>query len=214
MYINTTRKSLQYFLYLNLSFLLAALIFSLLLPVELSNTFGQNSQNMTDKQGMKTYENKYYGIKFEYPSDAFLQEDSFMTMTFHQPVYLFLDKKFSEPSIIFKVNFLTPDENTLDQANTKILNELKSKGNTNKNITILKSEPTTFAGLPGHQIEYLYSYSYLDNNLTKNIEKKIFSIWSQQDDLVFEIKFNGNIQNYNQYFPIVKKLVSSFQIMQ
>jgi hypothetical protein len=136
-----------------------------------------------------------------------------MTMTFHQPAYLFLAKQYSEPSIIFKVYFLTPNEKTLEQANTKIINELKSMDSTNKNITILKSEPSIFAGLPGHQVEYLYNYQYLDNNVTQIIEKKIFSIWTKLEDLVFEIKFNSNLKNYNEYFPIVKKLISSFQIV-
>ena len=215
-----------------------SIIFLLLLSISLSpiRTFSTSLTNdfssykairivnalSTDQNNtMISYNNLKSGISIQYPLDWKLSEraDSGYHMLnviaeFLQPTqnnYYKPNISATHNSFRLSVQNYTSFEGTKD-ANS-MSNPLQNIGNARMgSIGIscpgfdLKSyfRNATLSGMPAYQIEF--NYSYLDNN------KKATEIWTIKDDKVYIIDYVANEKLYDVTFPIVKKMIESFQI--
>jgi hypothetical protein len=72
-----------------------------------------------------------------------------------------------------------------------------------KQITVLESSETSFAGQAGYKIVYT-------TNTEQNL--KCMQIWTVKNDTVYQFTYNAQPQHYNDYIATVQSMVDSFQI--
>ncbi|WP_415311631.1 hypothetical protein [Candidatus Nitrosocosmicus sp. FF01] len=67
------------------------------------------------------------------------------------------------------------------------------------------NQNASLAGYPAHQIFLDYSYDKYSKDATE--------IWTIKNDKIYIIEFVAQDIYYNQYLPIVNKILNSFQIL-
>jgi eukaryotic-like serine/threonine-protein kinase len=166
-------------------------------------------------ENIKIYNDDKYGIQFEYPSTAVIVEDRFLTTSDLQLLHVFFEGQFKSPYLTLKIYPLIPGEKTLDNFTSRIIKIKETPSPLNNNISILKSNATTFAEKPGHQLEYINEY-YLNsgnnNNSSAKYESKNLSIWTIKDNNAYELEFTGTVEKYNKHLPVAERIIKSFQI--
>lgn len=176
----------------------------------------QKQQQYPINQNIKTYNDKKYGIQFEYPSNVEIVEDRFLTMSDLQLLHVFFEGQFKSPYLTLKIYPLIPGEKTLDNFTSRIIKIKETPSPLNNNISILKSNVTTFAEKPGHELEYINEY-YLNSGNNNNTssdkyQSKNLSIWTIKDNNAYELEFTGTVEKYNKHLPVAERIIKSFQI--
>lgn len=167
-----------------------------------------------ETQLTETYTNTYYGIQFEYPSTADLIEDPLLTMSYSQLGYIFFEGIYKLPYLIIKFYPLSPIEQTLDNFTSRFVKEKQIPGILNSSINILNSNSTYLAGNPAHQLEYIEESDVKSQNNSnyENIQSKILSIWTINDNQAYVLQFKGSNDNYEKYLQEAKIIINSFKI--
>jgi eukaryotic-like serine/threonine-protein kinase len=215
-----TLKTIQY---LCVTFTMIIIVVSIL-PINTILSFNDKNPLLYPQQqkqdpvneNIKIYNDKKYGIQFEYPSNVEIIEDRFITTSDLQLLHVFFEGPFRSPYLTLKIYPLIPDEKTLDDFTSRIIKIKETPSPLNNNISILKSNATTFAEKLGHQLEYINEY-YLNsgnnnNNSSAKYESKNLSIWTIKDNNAYELEFTGTIEKYNKHLPVAERIIKSFQI--
>ncbi|HJT85404.1 MAG TPA: hypothetical protein VJ697_13065 [Nitrososphaeraceae archaeon] len=176
----------------------------------------QQQQQYPINQNIKTYDDKKYGIKFEYPSNVDVVEDRFMTMSDLQLLHAFFEGQFRSPYLTIKIYELTQEDKTLENFTSRIIKIKEAPGGlVNSNVSILRSEPTILAGKPAHELEYAIenlvpsgNNTGLEKNKTMNL-----SIWTINENYnqAYELEFTGTVEKYKKHLPSAKEIIKSFQ---
>jgi hypothetical protein len=84
----------------------------------------------------------------------------------------------------------------------------------NNNVSILRSEATTLAGKPAHELEYIDKYYTATENNTssKMTETKSLSIWTIDNNQAYDLEFKGTTEKYKKHLPLAERIIKSFQI--
>ena len=166
-------------------------------------------------QNIETYNDKKYGIKFEYPSNVDIVEDRFLTMSDLQLLHAFFEGQFRSPYLTIKIYKLTQDEKTLENFTSRIIKIKESPGLVNNNVSILRSEPTILAGKPAYELEYVIENYIPSGNNTSSEKNKIMnlSIWTFNDNnnQAYELEFTGTVEKYKKHLPSAERIIKSFQ---
>ena len=175
----------------------------------------QKQQQYPINQNIKTYDDKKYGIKFEYPSNVDIVEDRFMTMSDLQLLHAFFEGQFRSPYLTIKIYELTPDEKTLENFTSRIIKIKEAPGLVNSNVSILRSEPTTLAGKPAYELEYVVE-NFVPTGKNTGLEKiktMNLSIWTINENYnqASELEFTGTVEKYKKYLSSAKEIIKSFQ---
>ena len=175
----------------------------------------QQQQQYPINQNIKTYNDKKYGIEFEYPSNVDIVEDRLMTMSDLQLLHAFFEGQFRSPYLTIKIYELTQDEKTLENFTSRIIKIKEAPGLVNSNVSILRSEPTTLAGKPAYELEYVVENFVPTGNNTglEKIKTMNLSIWTINENYnqAYELEFTGTVEKYKKHLPSAKEIIKSFQ---
>jgi eukaryotic-like serine/threonine-protein kinase len=179
------------------------------------------SNEVNNSNNLIPYANPTNGIQIQYPSDWKLVERSDtgyhmlnVIVEFLQPnqsSYYNQDISASHNSLRLSIEDYSTFEEQQDSSSQD--NQLLNIGN-HRIGSIGISCPSfdiksynrnaSLAGLQAYQISF--DYSYLDNN------KMAMEIWTVKDDKVYIIDFVANENVYDITFPVVQKMIESFEI--
>ena len=175
----------------------------------------QQEQQYPINQNIKTYNDKKYGIEFEYPSNVDIVEDRLMTMSDLQLLHAFFEGQFRSPYLTIKIYELTQDEKTLENFTSRIIKIKEAPGLVNSNVSILRSEPTILAGKPAYELEYVTENLVPNGNNTglEKIKTMNLSIWTINENYnqAYELEFTGTVEKYKKYLSSAKEIIKSFQ---
>ncbi|MFB5600511.1 MAG: hypothetical protein ACE5SW_09825 [Nitrososphaeraceae archaeon] len=161
----------------------------------------------------ETFKSEYFGIQFEYPSTANLIENPLMTMSYSQLGSIFFEGIYNLPYLAINFYPLSLNEQTLDNFTSRFIKEKQDPGLFNSSISILNSRAIEFAGSPAHELEYIEQLQVdSQKKSSSQIESKIFSIWTINDNQAYELKYVGSKENYDRYLPEAKIIINSFKI--
>ena len=104
----------------------------------------QKQQQYPINQNIKTYDDKKYGIKFEYPSNVDIVEDRFMTMSDLQLLHAFFEGQFRSPYLTIKIYELTKEDKTLDNFTSRMIKIKEAPGGL---VNSAPFPPDKYAGL-------------------------------------------------------------------
>lgn len=174
----------------------------------------EKQKQSQENQKTKLYKNDFYGVQFEYPSSANIVEDRLLTMLDLQLAHVFFDGQFKFPYLSIKIYPLLPSEKTLNDFTSRIVIIKETSGLLNNNVSILRSEATTLAGKPAHELEYIDKYDIATQNNTSsnNIETRGFSIFTIDNNQAYELEFKGTVEKYIKHLPLAERIIKSFQI--
>jgi len=180
-----------------------------------------NALSSDQNNTMISYHNLKNGISIQYPSDWKLSERADndyhklnVVAEFLQPVqnsYYKPNISATHNSFRLSVQNYTLFEGT--KGDNSMNNSLQKIGNARMGAIGIScpgfdlksySRNVTLSGMPAYQIEF--DYSYLDKN------KKATEMWTIKDGKVYIIDYVANEKLFEVTFPIVKKMIESFQI--
>ena len=158
--------------------------------------------NTTNGSSYLTYEDQADGISLMYPSNWQKIEYPSGAMNYgegHRIIASFLAP-------------LDPSDQWRSSLNVQISNVSDLK-----NI-IPQNGSTTMINLAGHngsKVEYTNTERmYLNRDLTNSssIKLKIMQVWTSIGDNTYVLTYNAEASKYQQYLPIIEKMVSSFKV--
>ena len=164
----------------------------------------QETDNGTNTNGSSylTYQDNTDGISLTYPSNWQKIEYPSGAMNYgegHRIIASFLAP-------------LDPSDQWRSSLNVQISNRSDTK-----NI-IPQNGNTTMVNLAGHngsKVEYTNTERmYLNRDLTNSssIKLKIMQVWTTIGDNTYVLTYNAEALKYQQYLPIIEKMVSSFKV--
>ena len=176
--------------------------------------FEEQQKQYQGNQSTKIYKDETYGIEFEYPSTVDILEDRLLTMLDLQLAHVFFEGQFKSPYLTIKLYSLSPNEKTLNDFTARIVTMKKSSELLNNNVSILRSEATTLAGKPAHELEYIDKYYIAPENNTssKKAETRSLSIWTIDNNQAYELEFTGTVEKYKKHLPSAERIIKSFKI--
>jgi hypothetical protein len=187
-------------------------------PIKVQNVLTQSKEQQKQHQGnqdAKIYKDETYGFQFEYPpSTVDIVEDRLLTMSDLQLAHVFFEGQFRSPYLTIKIYTLSPNEKTLNDFTSRIV-KIKETPNLNNNVSILRSEATTLAGKPAHELEYIDKYYIASENNTsssKKSETRNLSVWTIDNNQAYELEFTGTSEKYKKHLPSAERIIKSFQI--
>jgi hypothetical protein len=157
------------------------------------------TSGLSNTSNFSTYENSSFGMKMLYPSDWKKIED-FRGTWFRN----------SNDSVNVRVESIPYSNGALKELTARQIN-LTRQQFPGQAITELNS--TTFLdGYPAHRIVFTYPEEPLD--LQGVQYKKEMQVWSTRDGRAYIISYFTTTDAYDIYFPIIKKMVDSFEVIQ
>ena len=160
--------------------------------------------NNTNTNGSSylTYEDNADGISLMYPSNWQKIEYPSQAMNYGQGHRII-------------VNFLAPldpSDQWRSSINVQVSNrsDLKNIVPQNANITAIN-----LAGHPAFKSEYTSTERmFLNRDLTNSnlIKLKVMQVWTTIRDNTYVLTFNSEPSKYQQYLPVIQKILSSFKI--
>jgi len=205
------------------------------------STHSENISELVNTSSMlsSSYSNNSYGIKMDYPTNWTVKEGGAVTIYHNQSKTLNVvaellapvQSSYYDPKIGASHNsirIIVEDYDTFgDYVNENIQNYVNNEkselDNNNKLLTIankrigaigmychnfdLKSwiQNASLSGYPAHQIFLDYSYDKHSKDATE--------IWSIKNNKIYIIEFVAQDKYYNQYLPVVLKMIESFKIL-
>jgi hypothetical protein len=161
----------------------------------------------------KTYENHRYGFYIEYPSNATFQEQNFITEASKQVAHVFFNGMHTEPFVRLKIYSLMPNETTLDEVTSRIIEEKETSElakNLNKTIETLKSEQVMLGGKEAQKLEYTERY-HVPSDKTERKESKNLNIFALHNDEAYALEYRGNPQLYERHLAQAERIIESFK---
>ena len=186
-----------------------------------------------------SYVNSSYGVKIDHPANWVVREGGAATIYHNQSKTLNVvaeilapvQSSYYDPKIGASHNsirIIVEDYNTFgDYVNENIQNYISNEksevDNNNKLLTIANKrigaigmychnfdlkrwiQNASLSGSPAHQIFLDYSYDIHSKDATE--------IWSLKNNKIYIIEFVAQDKYYNQYFPVVVKMIESFRIL-
>ncbi|MGC1134906.1 MAG: PDZ domain-containing protein [Nitrososphaeraceae archaeon] len=146
------------------------------------------------------YENKDEGIKIKYPSDWRLSESDLTKqdiVKFFSPETVNINNS-SVSAAGFFVKIL-PSDISLDAI-------ARAEQEDTENTRNLDMFLTEVSNLPAYE-RVFYDYSDTDRTL------KLLSVFTIKDDQLFRINFAADPPNYNDYLPLAREMIKSFQFI-
>lgn len=158
--------------------------------------------NNTNGSSYLTYEDNADGISLMYPSNWQKIEYPSQAMNYGQ-----------DHRII--VNFLAPLDPS-DQWRSSINLQVSNRSDL-KNIVPQNANTTTInlVGHPAFKSEYTNTERmFLSRDLTNSnlIKLKVMQVWTTIRDNTYVLTYNAEASKYQQYLPIMQKILSSFRI--
>ena len=188
-------------------------------PIKVQNVLTQSEEQQKQYQGnqdAKIYKDETYGIQFEYPpSTVDIVEDRLLTMLNLQLAHVFFEGQFRSPYLTIKIYTLSPNEKTLNDFTPRMVKIKETPGLLNNNVSILRSEATTLAGKPAHELEYIDKYYIASENNTSSLkesETRNLSVWTIDNNQAYELEFTGTTEKYKKHLHSAERIIKSFQI--
>jgi serine/threonine-protein kinase len=154
----------------------------------------------TPQANFLAYENPDFGIKIKYPEN-WSRQDIGNAIT--AEVVQFLSAKESQNDN-FQENLTVSVENfsgTLQESTNSFINEIK---NNLPESEIIDEAIITLANRPARQLVFTGK----DGDITV----KKLQIWALKGDKTYVIIYTANINDYDKFIPIAKKMIKSFEI--
>lgn len=174
------------------------LMFGVLLIIVALIIYGQRTGNF------KTYVNKAAGIKIKYPATWDVKEGlPGSVVAFVAPKENALDV-FQENAVVVVQNMPTTPM-TLENY-TKVA-MLQMEGVFGKEIRVLESRATMFAGQPAHR------FVYQTTDPANPVPFRALHIWCVKGPMAYQFNFGGAISNFDNYRSTMNRMIRSFTIL-
>jgi hypothetical protein len=147
------------------------------------------------------YENTNEGIGLKYPSDwMFVEEENLaeeLVVQFHSP----------EKALLTGLPVVNASVSKYPSTNNGNSKSLDSNINNNiKIFRILGIDITRLGKSPAYSVIY---YDYSQNNNTQ----KVLTIFTERDSDLFSLNFSINPSKYDDYLPLFREMIKSFQFI-
>ena len=182
------------------------LLFLLLGIVMLVSNYESN--NSYSQRVFQTYENEKYGIKIQYPAN-WVSYEGFVTETFELVIGFHPVEK-DVPFVYLWVQFLSPENATLESFTNQTLKYIQGPIGGNQVIKILnQNSSVTLGGQPAHKVVYEET---LSNAGGESRTLKHMSIWNVLETEGYRLTFSSEHKDqYDQYIKAAEKIINSFE---
>jgi serine/threonine-protein kinase len=186
-----------------LSTLVLIVIISYVYPTAATKQTVFAQQTTKSTTNFLPYVNSTYGIKLQYPSSWDKEENGTKQDTETDVVTFSPPAINSNASLDLSIDDIS-DEKGIDLARyaTSGVSDLKQSLKNFKSLGLATN--SVLAGLPA----YKSIYTYVDQNtILKDME-----IGAIKGDKVYILTYEGGINEYDKYLPIIQELINSFQV--
>ena len=182
------------------------LLFLLLGIVMLVSNYESN--NSYSQRVFQTYENEKYGIKIQYPAN-WVSYEGLISET-HELVVGFHPVEKDVPFVYLWVQFLSPENATLESFTNQSLKFIQGPVGGNQVIKILnQNSSVTLGGQPAHKVVYEET---LSNAGGESRTLKHMSIWNVLETEGYRLTFSSDHKDqYDLYIKTAEKIINSFE---
>lgn len=150
----------------------------------LDNNIGNETVNLA------VYNSKSLGFSIQYPDSFYISEKN-NRVTFTSPDY----------KAKVTISVLPSFNNTENQYSSGKIKSIQ----TLSNLDVVNLDQSDIFGFPTQMV----LYEYTDSDETKKF--KTMELWKQKNNLVQNFNFNSEIESYDQYLPIVIKILDTIR---
>jgi hypothetical protein len=153
-----------------------------------------------------TYDNPALGIRILYPADWEKRDLTDIAKSFGQQIGVRFNSPLENEFDMFSENLFVGESVVKNISLAEFAISTIYSLEESPDINIVNSSSTTLVGIPAYTVKYFFSKAVVP------VELLVTQIWTVKDNKLYSIVFTAQSDKFDDYEPIIQRMINSLEI--